>query len=134
MSMSSTLRREALLSLGLVLLTGCSTPYYKTMELFGYEKRDILTSRVEDGRDEQQEAKEQFVSALEAFKSVANFDGGDLDDSPSLLTRWEIGTGGTDLTWSATTLSDIPLDLPEIDDRRTQDVTGRHESDGAGIA
>ena len=46
-------------------------------------------------------------------------DGGDLDDSPSLLTRWEIGTGGTDLTWSATTLSAIPLDLPEIDDRRT---------------
>ena len=79
MSMSSTLRRGALLSLGLVLLTGCSTPYYKTMEMFGYEKRDILTSRVEDGRDEQQEAKEQFVSALEAFKSVANFDGGDLE-------------------------------------------------------
>ncbi len=51
-------------------------------------------------------------------------DGGDLDDSPSLLTRWEIDTGGPELRWSATTLSDVPLDLPEIDDR----FTGRRHS------
>ena len=51
-------------------------------------------------------------------------DGGDLDDSPSLLTRWEIGTAGAELTWSASTLSDVPLDLPEIDDR----FTGRSHS------
>lgn len=51
-------------------------------------------------------------------------DGSDLDDSLSILTRWEIGTGGADLTWSATPLTDLPLDLPEIDDR----FTGRKHS------
>lgn len=46
-------------------------------------------------------------------------DGSDLNDSLSFLTRWEIETGGPDLTWTATTLTDVPLDLPEIDDRFT---------------
>ena len=51
-------------------------------------------------------------------------DGGDINDSLSLLTRWELDTAGADLTWSATQLSDVPLDLPEIDDR----FTGRAHS------
>jgi len=50
--------------------------------------------------------------------------GSDINDSPSLLTRWEIDTGSPELTWSATTLSEVPLDLPEIDDR----FTGRRHS------
>ncbi len=62
------------------LLVGCSGAYYKTMESFGLEKRDILVDRVEDARDAQEEASEQFASALDQFRSVVAFDGGDLED------------------------------------------------------
>jgi len=63
----------------LVALTGCQTAYYGTMEKFGIHKRDILVDRIEVARDEQEEAKEQFRSALEQFSEVFNFDGGDLE-------------------------------------------------------
>jgi hypothetical protein len=53
-----------------VLLSGCQSAYYKTMETFGKHKRDILVSRVGNARDAQEEAKEQFQSALEKFTSV----------------------------------------------------------------
>ena len=66
-------------------LTACGSVYYKTMEQFGVHKRDILVDRVEEGRDAQQEAKEQFRSALEAFRSVSDFDGGDLEATYSKL-------------------------------------------------
>ena len=61
------------------ILTACSGAYYKTMESFGLEKRDILVDRVEDARDAQEEASEQFASALDQFRSVVAFDGGDLE-------------------------------------------------------
>lgn len=63
----------------LLALTGCSTMYYNTMEAMGYEKREILVDRVESARDEQQDAKQQFTSALEDFKAVVDFEGGDLE-------------------------------------------------------
>jgi hypothetical protein len=59
---------------------GCQDAYYKTMEKFGYHKREILVDRVEDGRNAQQEAKEQFKSALEKFSAVVNFRGGELEE------------------------------------------------------
>ncbi len=61
-------------------IISCSSAYYATMEKFGYQKRDLLVSRVGDARDEQEEAKEVFVSALERFSEVVKFDGGDLED------------------------------------------------------
>jgi hypothetical protein len=63
----------------LVLLGGCSSAYYKTMESLGVEKRDILVDRVEEARDAQDSASEQFASALEQFRATVNFDGGDLE-------------------------------------------------------
>lgn len=72
---------------GAVLVTGCDTAYYKTMETFGRHKRDILVDRVADARDAQNEAKEQFVNALEQFSSVVNFEGGDLEDKYKILSR-----------------------------------------------
>jgi hypothetical protein len=45
----------------------------------GYAKRERLVDSVEAARDAQGSAKEQFASALEEFKSVVNFDGGDLE-------------------------------------------------------
>ena len=60
-------------------LNGCSSAYYGTMEKMGIHKRDIMVDRVEDARDTQNEAKEQFLTAMEQFKSVVNFQGGDLE-------------------------------------------------------
>lgn len=71
----------------LLITAGCQRAYYGTMGAFGYEKRDILVDRVEDARDEQEGAKEQFTSALERFKSVVDFDGGDLETMYKELGR-----------------------------------------------
>jgi t-SNARE complex subunit (syntaxin) len=60
-------------------LSGCSSMYYGTMEKLGIHKRDIMVDRVKAARDTQNEAKEQFLTAMEQFKSVVNFQGGDLE-------------------------------------------------------
>lgn len=67
------------LGLALVAMTACSTAYYSTMEKLGYEKRDILVDRVEESREAQEAAREQFESALEQFIAVTDFQGGDLE-------------------------------------------------------
>ncbi|TBX21767.1 DNA repair protein [Bowmanella sp. JS7-9] len=59
-------------------LAGCQSAYYATMEKFGIEKRDILVDRVEEAKDAQQDAQQQFSSALEEFSTLINFDGGEL--------------------------------------------------------
>jgi len=60
-------------------LSGCKTMYFGVMEKFGFEKRDLLIDRVEDARDGQEAAKQQFSSALEEFSKVLGFQGGDLE-------------------------------------------------------
>ena len=60
-------------------LSGCSTMYYGTMEKLGIHKRDIMVDRVKAARDTQNEAKQQFLTAMEQFKNVINFQGGDLE-------------------------------------------------------
>jgi hypothetical protein len=62
------------------LLTSCSSAYYRALETVGIEKRDILVDRVEEARDSQTDAKEQFTSALDRYRSVVNVDGGDLEE------------------------------------------------------
>lgn len=54
---------------------GCRSAYYSTMEAFGVHKREILVERVEEGRDAQQAAKEEFQDALEAFRAMSGFRG-----------------------------------------------------------
>jgi len=68
-----------------LLLAACSSTQYAVMEKFGIHKREILVDRVEDARDSQQEAKEQFASALEEFSAVLNFQGGALEEKYKLL-------------------------------------------------
>ena len=70
----------ALLCMAPPFLVGCQKTYYKTMEAFGYHKRDLLVERVEDARDAQEAAKEQFQSALEKFTEVVGFSGGELEE------------------------------------------------------
>ena len=51
-------------------LTGCSSAYYGAMEKVGIPKRKILVDRVGSAREAQQEAKQQFSSALAHFLAV----------------------------------------------------------------
>jgi len=71
----------------LVSLTahGCQSVYYDAMEKIGYHKRDLMVSNVEKARDAQQEAKEQFTSALDRFTTVLNVKGGELQDKYDTL-------------------------------------------------
>ena len=47
--MTKSVRIAAVLTLA-VTLSGCSTLYYSSMKKLGKEKRDILVSRIEDGK------------------------------------------------------------------------------------
>lgn len=63
-----------------LILGGCQSAYYGAAEKVGYHKRDILVDRVEASRDAQQDAEEEFQSALEQLSTMIDFDGGDLED------------------------------------------------------
>lgn len=65
---------------GILFSSGCQKTYYSAMEKFGVHKRDIMVDRVEEARDSQHAAKEQFKSALEQFSQVLNYQGGSLED------------------------------------------------------
>lgn len=65
---------------GAVLLCSCQKTYYKTMEVFGKQKKDLLVSKVTSARDAQLEAKEQFETALDEFRSVVGYKGTMLDE------------------------------------------------------
>ncbi len=55
----------------LILLTlGCSQVYYGTMEKLGKHKRDLLRDNVEEVREEQQEASDQFKDALTRLQEL----------------------------------------------------------------
>ena len=69
------------------VLTGCATAAYEIQERFGIEKRDILVDRVESAAESQNEAKEEFADALEAFRAVVNVDGGELETTYDNLNR-----------------------------------------------
>lgn len=77
--------RGAAAALGLVVavvaLAGCDRAYYGAMKSLGIEKRHILVDRVEEARDGQVDAKEEFRTTLERFKELTGFDGGDLEDT-----------------------------------------------------
>lgn len=70
-----------------VLATGCATAAYSIQERFGIEKRDILVDRVEGVSKSQNEAKEEFEDALEAFRAVVSVDGGALESTYDSLKR-----------------------------------------------
>ncbi len=78
--------RSLPLTLTLILLVptalpmqGCQSAYFAAMEKFGYAKREILVDRVEEAQKEQEDAKEQFLSTYERFKSVTGIQGGKLE-------------------------------------------------------
>ena len=69
----------------LLFLVGCQSTYYSAMEQVGIHKRDIMVDRLEDTQTAQENAQQQFQSALEQFRSVVNFDGGDIEKAYNTL-------------------------------------------------
>ncbi len=68
----------------LITLVGCQSAYYSAMEKVGTHKRDILIDRVKETSESQQEAKEEFTSALEQLSTLINFDGQELQSQYEL--------------------------------------------------
>ncbi|NMD41207.1 MAG: DUF2959 domain-containing protein [Deltaproteobacteria bacterium] len=71
--------REIVFTMVIFGLAGCSTMYYGAMEKVGVDKRDIMVNRVKAARESQSEAKQQFLTAMDQFKRVVKFQGGDLE-------------------------------------------------------
>ncbi len=73
-----TLYKNIALVFVLISLSACQSAYYSAMEKVGVHKRDIMLDRVEGAQTAQEEAQEQFKSALEQLSSLIEFEGGDL--------------------------------------------------------
>jgi predicted nucleic acid-binding Zn-ribbon protein len=66
-------------------MTGCRSTYYAAWEKFGVYKRDLLKERVEEARDEQKAAGEEFKDAMTRLKQLYAFDGGELEKAYTAL-------------------------------------------------
>ncbi|WP_221031592.1 DUF2959 domain-containing protein [Actomonas aquatica] len=66
------------LLIGVFMTSGCSTVYYEALEKVGVAKREVLADRVEDTQEAQEEAKEQFATALEQLMELTGDTGGEL--------------------------------------------------------
>ncbi|MCI0734519.1 MAG: DUF2959 domain-containing protein [Methylococcaceae bacterium] len=62
------------------ILQHCRNAYRKSRDSRGYPKRDVVVYRVVKARDSLESAKTQFVSALEKFSTLTNFEGGSLKE------------------------------------------------------
>ena len=91
-----------------LVLAACSSAQYAVMEKFGIHKREILVDRVEGARDSQEEAKQQFASALEEFSAVLNFQGGTLEEKYTQLN--------TELEASEEHARDVSKRIDEVED------------------
>lgn len=78
---------RALLAFAIAVSCGCTSLYYSGMKKLGKEKRDILAKRVDASRKDQEEAKKQFQTALEAFQALTGFDGGNLEEIYKKLNK-----------------------------------------------
>ncbi|MCI0538470.1 MAG: DUF2959 domain-containing protein [Verrucomicrobiales bacterium] len=74
-----------LLSSLLVATAGCRSVYYSAWEKLGKHKRDLLKENVQEARDDQKAATEQFRDALTRLKEMYRFDGGNLEKTYNAL-------------------------------------------------
>ena len=78
------LRKLLVIGVAVILLGSCASAiqdtYFDMWESVGVEKREILVDRVQAAQETQQEAQQEFASALDEFSTLLNFDGGDLED------------------------------------------------------
>jgi len=89
-------------------LSGCGTMYYGAMEKMGVHKRDIMVDRVKGARDTQNQAKRQFLTAMEQFKNVVHTQGGNLEK--------EYNTFNATLQKSEAAASDVRKRIKAVED------------------
>lgn len=80
-----TLVKHVILAAVLVAMTGCSSMYYSMADKMGRSKRDIMVSRVESVKKDQEKATENFQTTLEKFTEIVNVQGGDLEKKYNTL-------------------------------------------------
>ncbi len=79
--------RTMLMAALMSVLVSCASTGIAVREALGNPKREQLVERVQEARDDQQEAKEQFSSALEEFLALTNADTGDLEKTYERLKK-----------------------------------------------
>jgi Protein of unknown function (DUF2959) len=84
---SQTIVFGAIICMVMLGVSGCSSTYYSAMEKVGKHKRDIMIDRVENARDAQAAAQEQFKSALERFDAVVKLKETDLKKTFDSLNK-----------------------------------------------
>lgn len=81
--MDKVIKKQIIMCLGGLIfilgLAGCSNVYYSAMEKIGKEKRHLLVDNVEDVKESQTKAQEEFTDALTRIKELYGFEGGDLE-------------------------------------------------------
>lgn len=75
------------LLLGSSAVAGCQSTAIAIRESFGYAKREQLVDRVQEARDGQTEAKEQFASALDEFLALTRAEPTELEEKYRELDR-----------------------------------------------
>ncbi len=72
------MKKYMLIAFTTFAVMGCQSAYYSAMEKVGVHKRDIMLDRVENAQTAQEDAQQQFKSALDQLSQLINYDGGDL--------------------------------------------------------
>ena len=75
-----TFQALALLLLAGFLFSGCRSTYYSMWESLGKEKRHLLRDEVENAREDQAKASEEFKDALTRIKELTGFHGSELEN------------------------------------------------------
>ena len=111
------------------LLISCNSLYFSALEKIGIEKRDLFIKRIKSARDSQVDAKEQFKSALDEYRSVISVDGGDLerkyDQLSAVLERSE--ASAEEVKTKVIRVRDVAVSLfaewnSELDDYTNQEL------------
>lgn len=83
-----TPRRILMLLLpALLVFGGCALTTIAVRESLGTPKREQLVDRVDETRDAQQSAKEQFASTLDELRALTTYDGGELEPAYTRLKK-----------------------------------------------
>lgn len=67
-------------------MPGCSSTGIAVRERLGTPKREQLVDRVDETRDAQESAKEQFATTLDELKALSGYDGGELEKAYKRLS------------------------------------------------
>lgn len=60
--------------------SGCRSTYYAAWETLGKEKRHLLRDEVENAREDQAQASDEFKDALTRIRELTGFQGGELEN------------------------------------------------------